>query len=173
MKLGHAHSNGYSAGSYFVQQVVAGQECSEYTAELHGSKMSGRKPILQAFLIADRVYRDQQTGKAIIVGVFDNINAPTVPVVHHECWAYARIVGAPESFMVRLRLIDLTDNEEVGASEAFTARNENGALAACELTIQIPQVPFKRFGPYEFELLINEEPLKGMRLTVKQHLRAA
>lgn len=128
--------------------------------------MSRPKPHLQAFLIADHVYKDQYSNKAIVAGIFDNVNGSTLPVVFPGSFAYARLVGAPSQFSVMLRLIDLSDLQEVANSGEFQAQNKKGALGHTELIIQIPPIQFRKFGAFEFELVIDGHPLKGMRLTV-------
>lgn len=130
--------------------------------------MSVPRPILQAFLLADHVYKDQFTGKAIIAGVFENINAARLPTVFTGCYAYGRLIETPATFTARLRLIDLASNEEIASSDEFPVQNDKGPLAHNELIIAVPPLRFIRFGAYEFELLVNEQPLKGMRFTVSQ-----
>jgi len=127
------------------------------------------KPTLQAFLLADHIYMDVGTGKKIIAGVFFNVRVPKVPFDFPGCWAYACLKGVPNKFTVQLRLIELNTLETVAASPAMPVEHPAGRLIPHEFMLQVPPLAFQHAGAYDFELVIDDEPLKGCQFTVTDH----
>ena len=131
--------------------------------------MSGPKPTLQAFLLADHVYMDAGTGKKIVAGIFFNVGTGKMPFTFPGCWAYACLIGVPSKFTLQLRLVDLSTQEAIAGSPVFTVEHPQSRLTPHEFMLQVPQIPFRHAGAYDFELVVDDEPLKGWRFTVTDH----
>lgn len=129
--------------------------------------MGSLTPILQAFLLADHVYWDRGTGKKVVCGIFFQLNAVELPAAFPGCWAYACLTSVPPEFDYQLRLVRLSDQLVLAESPPHHIEHGPNKLNPHELVIQVPPILFVQAGAYEFELVIGDQPLKGLRFTVQ------
>jgi hypothetical protein len=144
------------------------------------------KPVLQALLLADHVYRDEQTRKFIIAGTFNTIlsvnpAATSDPstldplsekllstgLQFHQVgspWVYVCLVDVKGTIELVLRYISLSD-EKVYFS-ATTKITSEDPIQACEFATHMPRLP-RETGVYALEVLHNEELLGSLRVSVK------
>ncbi len=128
------------------------------------------KPILQALLLADRVYQDADTGKKIIAGTFNSIGvarpkpAEFVPGGSGETRRLIKggmHAGSPYDYIsvteirgqtnLILRYLDLEDNSILLQAE-FEVSCDN-PLETVEITAPLPPLPVPHPGNYALELL--------------------
>lgn len=141
------------------------------------------KPILQALLLADRVYEDKATGKKIVAGIFQALyfkkqtdlkadlekqGISGIPGGLHagSPYAYVSLTDVRGSQPFVLRYVDLGEDKPV-----FEARFElrcDDPLKTIEVIAPMPPLPVKKAGTYALELLWKDEPLGSFRVTVEE-----
>ena len=141
------------------------------------------KPTLQALLVADRVYRDGQTGKFIIAGTFNRLCfSKTPPVITPPSgqapgkimggmdagspYAYVSLTEVRGKLPLVFRYVDLTDNNPLLVSE-FEVQAKS-PLETVELVLPLPRLPIPHAGVYAFEILSGNDPLGSVRLVVEE-----
>jgi len=70
-------------------------------------------PSLNAMLLCDHTIREQGTGKVSLIGIFENISAARLPVVHRSPSVYAKLGDAEGEYTIRLELVRLDDGHVV------------------------------------------------------------
>lgn len=144
------------------------------------------KPVLQAMVLADHVYRDGATGKHVIAGTFTRIwfgKAKVDQPGDSEESAGRRVVSGPISkagspylyialvavhgqVPLDLKYIDLSD-----ASVLIEAQIVVGArdpVAVAEYVVPIPPLPANKVGNYSLDLLYENEILGSWRVSVQE-----
>lgn len=145
-------------------------------------------PTLQALLLADQVYRDADTKKHIICGVFGQLfftttkNAASKPGGNAEVgddevgvaipMEFVRRAGSPYAYIsltevhgtkrLELRYVDLQDLSVLLKAE-FDVHCENPLLNV-QLVIPLPNLPTPHPGTYVLELLCENTPLGSHRV---------
>lgn len=109
-------------------------------------------PLVQAFLLADRVYRDEISRKCVIAGTFNAITAHAFPSRHPagSC-IYLALTGFSGELRLELVLKHAKTDTNIG-SMAFKAESRD-KLRLTESTIVLPSLLFPAEGEYHFELL--------------------
>jgi len=145
------------------------------------------KPVLQALLLADHVYRDKETGKAVIAGVFDRfavwkrraepsepgkeglLRIPLAQVLRAgNPFAYISLTEVRGRVQVQLRLVRLETNEICFESNPIPIECDD-PLKTVQLVLPVPilpQVP----GTYALELLCDNELVGAHRVVVEEVL---
>lgn len=142
------------------------------------------KPILQALLLADRIYQDAATRKYVIAGTFNNVffkrdGAKPQKIVEGDQTKTIVLggvqAGSPSAYIslteIRgavdciLRFVSLSSDEAV--FECSFKIECDDPLGTVELTLPLPSLPHKE-GMYSLELLCNHEPIGSHRVTIKE-----
>ncbi|MCD4727484.1 MAG: hypothetical protein K8R46_07480 [Pirellulales bacterium] len=142
------------------------------------------KPVLQALVVADHVYRDGVTGKHIIVGTFNSYKfsrKPTVAQVETPDGTNKTIVaggidsGSPYAYVCltdvcqgtkfRLQFVNLSKNVVLFGTEAVV--QDVNRLSAIEMAFPLPRLPIKEAGVYAFEVVWENEILGSWRITAE------
>jgi len=143
------------------------------------------KPILQALLLADKVYEDKATGKKIVAGIFSRIlTVPNCgPTTHVDAdgkktthiqggmhagspSVYVSLVDCKGKLSITLRFVDLQDNNVL--LQANLEVDCDDPLATVELVIPMPQLVPPHHGVFALELLCGDEPLGSLRITTAE-----
>jgi hypothetical protein len=143
------------------------------------------KPILQALLVADRVYEDKFSGKKIIAGIFHTLNfirkdtfdaevsknSGNMPIIAGgfsagSPYAYASMTAVRGEQEFVLRYVDLSD-ESVHFQYDFKV-NCKDPLASVEVVLPLPPLSTQKAGTFALELLWNDEPLGSCRINVRE-----
>lgn len=145
------------------------------------------KPIVQAFLLADHIYQDKHTGKAIIAGCFtrykrylssdaDEVDSPQdaphrmqanqPPTQPGSPYAYLNLVSVKRECTIELRWVRLSDNKVYFWMQA-PIRPAKDPLQHVEAIVPLPMLPFEGEGSYALELLTDNEPLATWRVTLE------
>jgi hypothetical protein len=143
------------------------------------------KPVLQALLLADRIYEDKATGKKIIAGIFQALYFKDMKEVQSELqrrgvseahipggmhagspYAYISLTDVRGAQPFVLRYVDLGEDQPVfEASFTLTAQDP---LATVEVVAPLPPLPTTKAGTFALELLWNDEPLGSFRIIVQE-----
>ena len=140
------------------------------------------KPILQAILLADHVYRDAATGKHIVAGVFHDLivlkpedieklqqQAVKTPVVAGGMqagspYAYISLTGVRGDQVFSLRYVSLDDDRVMFHAE-LPVKCED-PLETVEIIAPLPSLPHN-LGIFALELLWKDEPVGSFRVRVR------
>ena len=114
-------------------------------------------PVIKAFLVCDKVIQDAQTGKKSLIGIFHEIQANTLPTLHHELWIYANLTDAHGKYVFEIRFVNVTDGGRVVGHGHPPPITIPGPLQTTELSAQLRRVQLPSEGTYEFQLIANGE----------------
>lgn len=130
----------------------------------------GAGPRLLALLLADHVYRDQETGKHVVAGTFNQLEAPTLPVrFTGPVTLFASVADVLEPTTFELRFLELATGEDLLGPREVELGPEASGLAI-EFAVVLPPLPLPRAGRYAFRLsspvaTLGEAPLDVVELT--------
>lgn len=119
-------------------------------------------PVLQALLLADRIYTDI-TGKRIICGTFSRIHSRKFPVAARPCSAFILLVDVIREVELQLRLVSLSDNEILMESSKTTVHCDS-PLTPLDLVFEVPPLPLPHEGIYSFECWADGTMIGSVRL---------
>jgi len=142
------------------------------------------KPVLQALILADRIYREEGTGKHVICGTFNQFafqkggNKPQKSEIGGEekvllhggeqmgtPSAYVSLTDVKGELKCELRYVRLSDDQVYFNSEfSITCRDP---LATIELVVPLPPLPHHP-GVHAIELLCDNELVGLHRITVRE-----
>ncbi|MFQ5733346.1 MAG: hypothetical protein ACE5KM_15505 [Planctomycetaceae bacterium] len=143
------------------------------------------KPILQALLLADRIYTDRDTGKKIIAGVFHQLrfirqenfekaidqqagNIPIVPAGYSagSPFAYASLTGIHGKQPLEVRYVNLSD-DKIQFQFNVTVESTD-PLSTLEIVLPLPSLPSGKEGRFALEVLWKDEPIGLFRVSVEE-----
>jgi len=143
------------------------------------------KPILQALLLADRVYEDKTTGKRVIAGTFnqltlipgalrpqeievDGVKRAMIPGGLHagSPYAFVSLTEIHGTISCVLRYVDLQDNKVLMETEFQVSCDD--PLHTVEAVLPMPPLPADKAGIHALELLCDDEPLGSLRIIVDE-----
>jgi hypothetical protein len=104
-------------------------------------------------LICDHAIREEGSGKISLIGIFEQINAASVPVPHPALSVYAKVTDAQGEYDLSLDLVRLEDLMVIGHGEAHATVADR--LVPTELLFNLAWLLFERAGEYEFRLSAN------------------
>jgi hypothetical protein len=139
------------------------------------------KPVLQALIVADHVYQDQQTGKKVICGTFNNFRFSRKPPVTEvqnpdgtkrtvmmggsqsgSPYAYVSLTDVCEGTKLLLRFANLDKNEVLFGTEVVVSNVHR--LATVEIVLPLPRLPIQEAGAYALELVCDNAILGSCRI---------
>jgi hypothetical protein len=125
------------------------------------------KPQVRAILLADQVYRDEETGKCVIAGTFNRIGADRFPATHPTAVLYLNLSDFEGRAELRIRLADDRDGSTLH-EHAFEVGSSN-RLGSCEVTVRLNNLTFPAPGKYSLEITMGEEYLGHLPLELVLH----
>jgi hypothetical protein len=139
------------------------------------------KPVLQALILADHVYQDQQTGKKVICGTFNSFRFSRKPPVSEvqnpdgtkrtvvmggaqsgSPYAYISLTDVHEGTKLLLRFVNLEKNEILFGTEVVV--NNVNRLTTVEIVLPLPRLPIAEAGAYALELVCDNEMIGSCRV---------
>lgn len=153
------------------------------------SQIIPMKPVLQALVLAERVYTDHPSGKKIIAGTFNEIRLekfevkeielpdgskrqeiPTVPggIDMGSPMAYVSLTDVVDGTNISLQMVNMTKNEVMYKID-INIRNQD-RLATVEIVAPLPPIrPFIHgAGTWSLDLVWRGEILGSHRLLIRQ-----
>jgi len=142
------------------------------------------KPVLQALVLADRVYEDKLSGKKIIAGTFNRVLIGASPVkevqfpdgskqqqlvggVHSGSpYAYVSLTDLSQETKLTLQFVNLSKNSVLLSTSLGV--NCPDRLTTVELVFPLPPLPISEPGVYSLELLYENEILGSHRVTAER-----
>ena len=142
------------------------------------------KPKLQALILADRIYKDSESGKHIIAGTFNTLaferggaEPKTVEIDGEERrvvpggvqagspYVYISLTDVRGKINCVLRYVNLKQ-DQVLFETRFSLKCDN-PLKTVELVLPLPTLPPVE-GVHALELLCDDDPVGSHRITVKE-----
>ncbi len=138
------------------------------------------KPVLQALVVADRVYEDKATGKKIIAGTFSRLlfrkpaqqgqplSIPPSGAQAGSPFAYISLTDIHGVANLTLRYVRLDDLEArpIFQTDGINVKCED-RLATVELAIPLPPLPITK-GVFAVEILCEGELLGSHKIVVAE-----
>jgi hypothetical protein len=142
------------------------------------------KPVLQALIVADRVYTDASSGKKIIAGTFTNFLFGTVPTPERTLpdgtkqkammggidsgspYAYISITDVCDGTELLLQFVNLTKNLVLFGTDFVIKCDDR--LKTVEFIAPLPKLPITEAGTYALELVWEGEILGSWRIMAKE-----
>jgi len=117
-------------------------------------------------------FAQDMAGKLVIVGVFDTIFAPQLPVVHATMAIGCRLRFQPSEAGQHSFRLSILDPERKEVIQPFTGDVNvqiapDGDSATFNLAAIISRIQFKVHGKHMVTLVIDEEELKTIPLYIK------
>ncbi|MHC5181720.1 MAG: DUF6941 family protein [Planctomycetota bacterium] len=126
---------------------------------------------IEAFLLCDAA--TDQRGKLNVLGAFDNIFAKELPVRHRACtiatrMRFSKIEAGDHT--VRIFLID-ADGNSIGPKlegHISVRIGEGASTAVVNLILNMQNLEFKEFGPYQIDLAIDGTVQASLPLLIRE-----
>jgi len=124
-------------------------------------------PLVVGMTICERVVRDEATGMASLIGVFDQVSGRRLPIRYDRLHIFVSLVGGhgKKGFSLSCRAPD--------GSAAFEAKGNalfKGLLGAADINIEITDLVFAAGGEYMIAFCCGGQPLasRPLLVTVKE-----
>ena len=124
-------------------------------------------PVVNSLLIADRVYRDRDSGKWIIAGVFSGLKTRALPGRLDQLNIFFQLTNARRSFDLWLRVEHAESGEVMFEMGGPMHVSPADPLRVIEHLVRLQDVLFRREGKYWIQLLSGEEILTQAPLYVQ------
>ncbi|MCK6479494.1 MAG: hypothetical protein HUU06_06640 [Planctomycetaceae bacterium] len=123
-------------------------------------------PSVKSLVLADQVFRQAETGKLCIIGVFDKIFCSRFPTLHPSLGLFIRVEDAEGEYGVRIEFRDSADRV-LGSFEGMTLQ-VNDRLACVSFGFQTEGLPLPGPGRYFFKLFFNDQATVDVPVDVQQ-----
>ena len=143
------------------------------------------KPVLQALVLADRVYNDAQSGKKIIAGTFTRFwfsKAPAYKEIDQpdgtkrrllagglqagSPWMYLSLTDVIDGTKLILQFVKLEDQKILFGTEIILKCDDR--LKIVEVVMPLPMLPINGKGIYAFEVMCDGEMLGSYRIVADE-----
>ncbi len=124
-------------------------------------------PVVNSLLLADRVYRDRDTGKWVIAGVFSGLKTRALPGRLDQLNIFFQLTNAGRSFNLRLRIEHAESGDVMFEMGGPMHTSPADPLRVIEHLVRLQDVLFRREGKYWIQLLSGEEILTQAPLHVE------
>lgn len=122
-------------------------------------------PVPIAFLLCNSVLTEVGTNKKTIIGVWNNINATSLPHTEHQVCLYARLIDGEGHYAVKMELVRVETQEHLLTIEGeitATSRHRPMDFSSPVFSLTLPAV-----GEYEFSLWMNDRYIHRVRFYVQ------
>ena len=107
-------------------------------------------PIVLSISICDQFIRDERTKKTSLIGLFNTINAHSLPCVHNEMSIYVALTNGHGRQNVEVRIVHLAEQETILALGGPVEFKE--PLQVLELNLVCKSITFAAYGVYAVEV---------------------
>ncbi|MGM0443661.1 MAG: DUF6941 family protein [Fibrobacterota bacterium] len=125
------------------------------------------KPILLSIVVADHYYRDIQTGKGILAGIFNTISAREFPMRNIRMAVYLAFTDVARAGKIGLKFSNPEGDFSVTLPDwEIAAPNERHAVV--EIGGNLGGMSLPRPGMYELSITWDGEELQARRIAVRK-----
>lgn len=123
-------------------------------------------PALHALVLADHVYRDEDSGKYVIAGTFHHVTVASFPAdLQQTVGVFVSLSGYEGEVDMRLEFADDATGETLMESPPFGLRSDD-AGEPIQFAVEVPPLPLPRPGRYSLRCAANGALLGETALTV-------
>ncbi len=127
----------------------------------------GMQPRLEAVILCDAFYREPQTGKLSLLGIFHHIDGPAYPLSLAPVCVYVAISGVRGSATLQVRVVRLeSDGAEVSLGEGELAVSTDHPAIVAEIPLILPELIFDEPGDHRIRIESGGDVLGERRLQV-------
>ncbi len=112
-------------------------------------------PDLQSSIICDDV-RQERNGKFILIGLFDAIGAPELPLRYPRLFAVTRWCSGEGEFIQRTRILKPNQMDVLIEGKDIPVKLQGTEASATNVEIFV-NVNFEEFGTYWIEILLDKD----------------
>lgn len=120
-------------------------------------------PIVLAMVLCDHYYRDSSSGKSIISGTFNSVNAVNYPSKHGNCAIYLALTDVAIDGEVQL-IFRKADGGFSMNLPPWPIKKPDDRRTVIEIGGNINGLPLPEEGDYEFSVLFNGNEISARRL---------
>lgn len=124
-------------------------------------------PIVMAFLLADKVFREMETGKVHVAGTFNQLSAFSFPMVHGQFFVYLCITECAvgeRQLKLGLRYIE-TGSRILEVFQSITSR---GPIDPIEVNLCFNNIRFEQEGNVELVLWLDDAEVMTRTLRIRK-----
>ncbi len=128
--------------------------------------MNNTKPVVLAMVICDTLIEDKLTNKKSLIGIFNNIWANELPVIHPKFNIYVSLTDGHGSYSGKLVCVLADENKQIfqlACKVDFPSPEQ-----IVELNYEFVGIKFPFFGNYHFEFWAEDQLLSTRRFTITQ-----
>ena len=122
-------------------------------------------PVCKAILLCDQVIRDLQTGRASLIGIRAGFLIARVPGRTRPVTAFLQLIEGVGSYVLTVEVHDLSADEVIARAETVEITFGN-RLEKQEVVIEVPPLPVKNTGLYDFVVLANGKEVDRQQFKV-------
>jgi hypothetical protein len=120
-------------------------------------------PICVAVIICNDVIEDKRTSNKSLIGLFNAISAPQLPVTHPRMNVIASLTNAGADLPISLH-ITAPSGAEVMKAEGNVPMND--PLAVVDVVFEVNGLPIEELGTYMIDIFTGSNHLGGRRFQV-------
>ena len=123
-------------------------------------------PYVLAMIVCDEAWRDPNTGKLTLLGIFNTVMADEFPFQLPQIVVYFTLTDGRGRFVISVRFVAVGEEDEgISETSAVIAFADPRALHEGEVRLVGAVLP--RPGEYRFQLLAGEDLLLERRIEVR------
>lgn len=120
-------------------------------------------PLCVAVVICNDVIEDKRTSNKSLIGLFNAINAPQLPVTHPRMNVVASITNASGELPITLQITAPSGTEIMKADGTVPM---NDPLAVVDVVFEVNGLPIEELGTYMIDIFTGSNHLGGRRFQV-------
>jgi len=127
--------------------------------------MSGafEAPVCVAIVLCNECIEDKRTNNKSLIGLFNAIHVPSVPIIHPRMVVLASITNAAQTLDMRLIIRSPSGHEVASIGAPFPTFDP---LAAYDIVFELNGVVIQEPGTYNVDLMCDGSYLGGRRFDV-------
>lgn len=115
-------------------------------------------PHVQAIVLCDHIYRDDETGKCVIAGTFNRVYLNSFPGEYQPASIYLNLSDFHGNHSIRFRFLRLSDHSLLEESPPFELVHED-RREHHECIFDLPPLEFPEEGRYTLEILYDDDTI--------------
>ncbi|PYM11129.1 MAG: hypothetical protein DMD81_27825 [Candidatus Rokuibacteriota bacterium] len=116
---------------------------------------TARHPKLNALLISERVIREAETGVFSLIGIFDVLTTPTLPLTVPSLVVFAKMTDAEGEYDFELEVVSRNEDETITEVTQLQRFSVSDPLGSVYVVLHLSRLTFPRAGHYDFRLWAN------------------
>jgi len=117
-------------------------------------------PIVQAIILCDRIYKDDENGKCVLAGTFNRVRLPEFPCEYQPAALYLNLSDFSGLHTVSFRFKRLSDDLVIEESPEFGLDHDD-RREHHECIFELPPMEFPEPGRYTWEVIFDGTEIIG------------